>query len=149
VPTAGLEPASLRDQLLGLACLPIPPRRQKVKRWCPLSESNRRAAAYKAAALPAELNGRRKMVDLLRLDLTSICLHSSASANGSDRLEKSWWAARESNLVCLEGRLVYGQLQSPVLLAAKQFGADDGTRTHGLDVGDVAFCLTELHPRIN
>ena len=26
-------------------------------------------------------------------------------------------------------------------------GADDGTRTHGLDVGNVAFCLTELRPR--
>jgi hypothetical protein len=51
----------LRDQLLGLACLPVPPRRQTLKRWCPLSESNRRPAAYKAAALPAELNGRRKM----------------------------------------------------------------------------------------
>lgn len=51
--------------------------------------------------------------------------------------------------MCLEGRLVYGQLQSPVLLAAQAIGADDGARTHGLDVGDVAFCLTELHPRIN
>ncbi len=48
----------LRDQLLGLACLPVPPRRQTLRRWCPLSESNRRPAAYKAAALPAELNGR-------------------------------------------------------------------------------------------
>jgi hypothetical protein len=89
------------------------------------------------------------MVDLLRLELTSICLQSSASGSWSDRPEKSWWAARESNPVCLEGRLVYGQLQSPVLLAAQAIGADDGTRTHGLDVGDVAFCLTELHPRIN
>jgi hypothetical protein len=89
------------------------------------------------------------MTDLLRFELTSICLQSSASANRSDRPEKSWWAARESNPVCLEGRLVYGQLQSPVLLAAQAIGADDGTRTHGLDVGDVAFCLTELHPQIN
>jgi hypothetical protein len=24
----------LRDQLLGLACLPVPPRRQTLKRWC-------------------------------------------------------------------------------------------------------------------
>lgn len=51
--------------------------------------------------------------------------------------------------MCLEGRLVYSQLQSPVPLATQAIGADDGTRTHGLDVGDVAFCLTELHPRIN
>lgn len=28
-------------------------------------------------------------------------------------------------------------------------GADEGTRTPGLDVGHVAFCLTELHPRID
>jgi hypothetical protein len=89
------------------------------------------------------------MAGLLRLELTSICLQSSASANWSDRPERSWWAARESNPVCLEGRLVYGQLQSPVLLAAQAIGADDGTRTHCLDVGDVVFCLTELHPRIN
>ena len=47
------------------------------------------------------------------------------------------------------GRLVYSQLQSPVLLAARCLGADEGTRTPGLDVGDVAFCLTELHPRID
>ena len=26
-------------------------------------------------------------------------------------------------------------------------GADDGTRTHGLDVGDVVFCLAELRPQ--
>ena len=48
-----------------------------------------------------------------------------------------------------QGRLVYSQMQSPVLLAARGVGADDGARTHGLDVGNVAFYLAELHPRID
>ena len=28
--------------------------------WCPLTDSNRRPAAYKAAALPTELNGHQR-----------------------------------------------------------------------------------------
>ena len=34
-----------------------------------------------------------------------------------------------------------------MLLAARCDGADDGARTHGLDVGNVAFYLAELRPR--
>jgi hypothetical protein len=46
-----------------------------------------------------------------------------------------------------EGLLVYSQLQSPMLLAARCNGADDGTRTHDLNAGDVVFYLTELRPQ--
>src|SRR6185503_7886027 len=45
-----------------------------------------------------------------------------------------------------------GLQQAAVASAARYpmcVGADEGTRTPGLDVGDVAFCLTELHPRID
>lgn len=38
-----------------------------------------------------------------------------------------------------QGRLVYSQLQSPMLLATHASGADEGARTPGLDVGNVAF----------
>lgn len=48
-----------------------------------------------------------------------------------------------------QGRLVYSQLQSPMLLATHASGADEGARTPGLDVGNVAFYQTELRPQIN
>ena len=75
--------------------------------------------AYKAAAWPAELSGH----------------------------DKNRWVARESNPVCHVDGWFTASCSHQCCSLPNAIGADDGTRTHGLDVGDVAFCLTELHPR--
>ncbi len=100
--------------------------------------TNRRAAACKAVALLVELNRPGMWWTWRDSNSHPSACKAAALPIGATGPSQSWWAIRESNPVCHEDT----DLQSGAVASAAhcpKSGADEGARTPGLDVGNVAF----------